>query len=174
MYKRNPKLSFKNATEVLDQSMLEAAELLRIYEAQHSIRLRVKQGQFKRLCPKIREDGVAVISGRVEKWMEISYDHQDLILLPYSHRLSKLYPEYVHNKDHLCIASTASKIRLHFWFTNLHRLVKSIKNRCIQCRKNSKLLQSQMMGQLPQERLKPAPAWSSTSLDFLAHLKLQE
>ena len=40
MYRRNPKLSFKNATEVPDQSMLEAAELLWIYEAQHSIRLK--------------------------------------------------------------------------------------------------------------------------------------
>ena len=121
---------------------------------------------MQRLCPKIREDGVVVISGRVEKWMKISYDHQDLILLPYSHPLSKLYAEYVHKKDHLGIASTASKIRLHFWITNLHRLVKSIENTCIQCRKNSKLLQSQMVGQLPQERFKPAPAWSSTSLDF--------
>ena len=85
MYRRNTKLSFKNATEVPDQSMLEAAELLCIYEAQYSIRLQAEQGQFKRLCPKICKDGVVVISGRVEKWMEISYDNQDLILLPYSH-----------------------------------------------------------------------------------------
>ena len=99
--------------------------------------------------------------------MEISCDHQDLILVPYSHRLSKLYAEHVHNKDYLGIASTASKIRLHFSITNLHRLVKSIKNRCIQCRKNSKLLQSRVIRQLSQERLKPAPAWSFTRLDFL-------
>ena len=56
MYRRNPKFSFKNATEVLGQAMLEAAELLWIYEAQHSIRLQVEQGQYKRLCPKIREN----------------------------------------------------------------------------------------------------------------------
>ena len=62
-YRRNPKVSFKNATEVPDQSMLEAAELLWIYEAQYSIRLQVKQGQFKRLCPELHEDGVVVISG---------------------------------------------------------------------------------------------------------------
>ena len=68
MYRRNPKLSFKNATDVLGQSMLEAAELLWIYEAQHSIRLQVEQGQYKRLCPKICENGVVVITGRVEKW----------------------------------------------------------------------------------------------------------
>ena len=173
MYRRNPKLSFKNATEVPDQSMLEAAELLWIYEAQYSIRLQVEQGQFKRLCPQTREDGVVVISGRVEKWMEISYDHQDVILLPYSHRLSKLHAEHVYNKDHLGIASTASKIKLRFWITNLYRLVKSVKNRCIQCRKNSKLLQSQMMGQLPQERLKPAPAWSFTSLDFFGPFEIR-
>ena len=88
---------------------------------------------------------ILVISGKVEKWMEISYDHQDLILLPYSHRLSKLYAEHVYNKGHLGIASTASKAGLHFWITNLHRCVKSVRNRCIQCRKNSKLLQSKVV-----------------------------
>ena len=150
--------------------MLEAAELLWIYEAQYSVRLQVEQGQFKRLCPKIREDGVVVISGRVEKWMEISYDHQDLILLPYSHRLSKLYTEHVQNKDHLGIASKLDC----FWITDLHRLVKSVTNKCIQCRKNSKLLQSQVMGQLPQERRKPAPAWSFTSLDFFGPFEIRE
>ena len=103
--------------------------------------------------------------------MEISYDHQDLILLPYSFRLSKLYAEHIHNKEHLGISSTASKSRLRFWITNLHRLVKSIRNRCIWRRKNSKLLQSQVMGQLPQERLKPAPAWSFTSLDFFGPIR---
>ena len=41
MYRRNPRLSFKNAIEVPDQSMLEAAELLWIHEAQHSVRLQV-------------------------------------------------------------------------------------------------------------------------------------
>ena len=50
--------------------------------------------------------------------MEISYYHQDLILLPYSHQPSKLYAEHVHNKDHLGIASAASKIRLRFEITN--------------------------------------------------------
>ena len=52
MYKRNPKLFFKNATEVPDQSVLEAAELLWICEAQHSIRLQVEQGQFQKAILK--------------------------------------------------------------------------------------------------------------------------
>ena len=48
-----------------------------------------------------------------------------------------------------------------------------IKNRCIQCRKNSKLLQSQVMSQLPQERLKAAPAWSFTSSDFFGPFEIR-
>ena len=30
-----------------------------------------------------------------------------------------------------------------------------------------------MMGQLPQERLKPAPAWSSTSLDYFGPFEIR-
>ena len=51
-------------------------------------------------------------------------------------------------------------------------LVKSIKNKCLQFGKDSELLQFQVTGQLPQERLKPAPTWSFTSLDFFGPFEI--
>ena len=45
-------------------------------------------------------------------------------------------------------------------------MVKSIRYNCVQCRKLCKNLETQVMGQLPIDRLKPAPAWSSTCIDY--------
>ena len=61
-------------------------------------------------------------SDRAEKWMEITYDHQELILLLHNHQFVTLYAEHIHSnydhmgvgasaKFHLGISSTVAKIR---------------------------------------------------------------
>lgn len=40
---------------------------------------------------QIQDDGIYVISGRAEKWLEIGYNKEDIILLPYQHRFAQLY-----------------------------------------------------------------------------------
>ena len=99
--------------------------------------------------------------------MEMSHNKGDVILLPYQHRLSKLYSRHVHVKGHHGVLTTASKIRSKFWIlTKLLKLVKSIKLNCIGCRRLDKKLSEQVMGNLPIERLKPARPWYSTSIDL--------
>ena len=75
---------------------------------------------------------------------------------------------------HLGVLSTASKIRSRFWIIRLLKLVKYIKNNCIICRKMEKKLCEQIMGKLPIERLKPAPAWDATALDFFGPFKIKD
>lgn len=98
--------------------------------------------------------------------MNLNYNVSRIILLPYDHRFSRLYAEFIHNECHYGVAATASKIRSRFWISNLEKMAKSIRYSCVQCRKLDKKLCSQIMGKLPIDRLKPAPAWSSTSLDL--------
>ena len=81
LYDRNPKSSLKNATNDLTPHDLEKAELFWIREAQQNIGKDIENGKYKRLCPKMGEDldGVYVIRGRSELWMEISiYSDPDL------------------------------------------------------------------------------------------------
>ena len=74
-YKRNLSLylTFKNATQDLNSKDIERAEIFWIREAQKTMDKHVKDEKYKRLCPRIRSDGIYVISGRGEKWMEMSY-----------------------------------------------------------------------------------------------------
>lgn len=98
LYERNPRLTFKNSTQDLNSKDIERAEIFWIREAQKTMDKHVKDGKYKRLCPRIRSDGIYVISGRGEKWMEMSYSKGDVILLPYQHRLSKLYSRHFMRK----------------------------------------------------------------------------
>ena len=72
----------------------------------------------------------------------------------------------VSRKFHLGISSTVAKIRSRFWVNNLTKLVKSIRHKCIPYKIDNQRVETQSIGKLPVERLKPNTAWSNTSLDF--------
>ena len=98
--------------------------------------------------------------------MKTSYNCDELILLPFDHRLSYLYAMKIHNESHSGVPATSCKIRLRFWILKLDKLVRKIRFNCVICRKNTRLCASQIMAPLPETRLKPSPAWSHTSLDL--------
>jgi hypothetical protein len=131
------------------------------------------KNRFKRLGAKRRPDGIIVVGGRLESWMKATYNKQELILLPYDHRLSRLYVELVHKQGHTGISATACKVRLKFWIIKLEQVVRSVRFNCVICRKNTKKCCEQIMGPLPDVRINPAPAWSSVSLDLFGPFEIR-
>ena len=174
LYKRKPRPSLKNVTSPLTPEDIDRAERFWILRCQKLLTADMEKGRFKRLCPRTREDGIIVVGGRVEKWLEISYNKNDLILLPYEHRFARLYAEYIHQRGHHGVSSTVSKIRARFWITNIQRMVRSIKYNCVICKKIDKQLCQQKMGKLPEERLKPSPPWHYTGIDLFGPFKIRD
>ena len=66
---------------------------------------RLERGDFNRLYHFQEPDGVIEVGGRVERCIQISYDNQKLVLLPYNQRFSRLFADHVHNEAHLDNAS---------------------------------------------------------------------
>ena len=112
--------------------------MLWIKDAQSKFNCEEMKNGFPRLAPLQIEDGSWVLGTRTKKWMEMSYNNKFVYLLPYKHHFSKLYATFVHSISHLGVALTVSKIRLHFWIINIHKMVKSIVYQCVTCRKNRK------------------------------------
>ena len=108
------KPSLKNLMKAPTKEMLENAEVLWIKDAQYMILDKIQKGGFQRLCPKQRSDGIYVVSGRAERWHTNNYNEEGLILLPSEHKIAKLYAEYVHNRCHLGVLATVSKVRSRF------------------------------------------------------------
>ena len=164
--KKTPKPSLKNLAAPVEAECVQNAELLWIKEAQKSLQQRFEKGKFNRLCARKRKDGIIVVGGRIPKSSESSYDEQELILMPFDHRVSRLYAERVHSRGHNGVSTTMSKIRTRFWILKLRKMARAIREQCVICRKKQKILESQVMGTLPKERVTPAPPWSSTAVDF--------
>lgn len=134
----------------------------------------IKHGMYRRLYPRLRDDGIYVISGRAEKQLEIGYNKKDIILLPCQHRFARLYQEYIYAKGHHRVLTTASKIHARFWITKLLKMIQSVKINCLKCKKLDKKLSGQVMGNLPKERLKPASPWYSTSIDLYGPFTIRD
>lgn len=170
LYHKEPKATLKNATQEITSKDVKAEEVFWIKEAQRNMNNDIKHGTYRRLCPRLRDDGIYVISGRAEKWLEIGYNKEDIILLPYQHRFARLY----HAKGHHGVLTSASKIRARFWITKLLKMIQSVKLNCVTCKKLDKKLSGQVMGNLPKERLKPAPPWYSTSIDLFGPFTVRD
>ena len=169
-----PKPSLKNAVKILTTTDIEKAETFWIKKAQESVKQELNEGKFKRLCPRTCEDGIIVVNGgRAEKWLHMSYNQREVILLSHKHRFSRLYTEHIHKQAHQGVAATASKVRSRYWIPRLPKMVKSIKFNCAVCKKIEKELTGQVMGKLPEECLKPAPPWSSTAFDLFGPFKIR-
>ena len=131
MYQKEPKPSCRNACNELRPADIKKAEIALYVEAQSFTKEHLSQGEMKRLCHVIREDGVIVVGGRVENWFKYRYDDEELVVLPYNHRLSRLLAEYIHmDGGHLEVAATVSKIRFGYpksenWFNPLGLVVSS-------------------------------------------------
>ena len=93
---RNLRPSLKNAAKTLTPADIGRAEIFWIRKAQESLKEQVIEGKFKRLCPRTREDGIIVIGSHAAKWMQMSYNQHEVILLAHDHRFSRLYTERIH------------------------------------------------------------------------------
>lgn len=173
MYRRiNGKPSLYNACKYPQLEEMKKGEVMQIKGAQRDIDIGDKN--LRRLAPHKDSNGIIIVKGRIENWMEESYNRTELILLPYKHQLSRLYATYIHQLSHSGVSSTVCKIRERFWIIGAHKLVKSIKFNCLTCKRLDKDLSKQQMGQLPIERLKPSPPWYHCGVDLFGPFQIRD
>ena len=144
---------------------MKDAELMWIQDAQRSLENDVKPQTMRRLGAS-KGNGIFLVGSRLESWTDYTYNNKNPILLSAKSQFARLYAQHIHDLCHLGTSAVACKIRAKFWIIGLRKLLRSIKFKCVVCKKSNELLQQQVMGQLPEERTKPAPGWSYVRLDL--------
>ena len=166
------KPSLKNVGQILKRKNLQEAERMWIIASQADLSTQIKPETLKRLSTN-NDNGVIRVGTRLESWQNLTYDGQPPVLLSAKSQLAKLYTSMIHNACHLGVASVMTKVRRRFWIVGLRQLVRSIRFKCVKCKRlNGKTIE-QVMGKIPTERLQPAPAWSYTSVDFFGPYEIK-
>ena len=158
--------SFSCIGKNICSEMLQAARNAWIFDAQNELKEQFERNKFSRLGAYCRNDGIIVVGSRLSRNNIMSYDNEELVLLPYGHKMSRLFVEFIHGLSHVGVSATVAKSRLHFWIIGVRRMVRAVVHKCVICKRNQGITESQQMGLLPECRLKPAPAWYTTYLDF--------
>ena len=149
----------------LNPDVLHRAEKLWVRDAQEQHLDKVKNGKFDRFCPQV-SCGIIYVGGRVSQVIQPAWNQQSLILLPYRHQFSRLLAEHEHVKGgHLGVAASVARVRLNYWVINVFNMTKSIRFKCVVCRRRQKLLCGQKMADLPLDRLMPTPPFHNTGID---------
>ena len=108
------------------------------------------------------------VGGRVERWMQATWNRQRFILLPQKHSISLLIARYEHAKGgHLGVQASIAKVRSRYWILGVNKLMRRIVAQCVKCRKKLARTVEQVMSPLPLERLQPAPTFSSVCIECL-------
>ena len=148
---------------------LENAKCMWIMEAQKQLNLEA----LKKLQPTV-EDGVVVVGGRTERWMQATWNKQKLILLPREHHISLLIARYGHDSGgHLGVVASVAKVRATYWIIGIHRIMRNIVLRSVKCKKKLMSLCGQVMSPLPIERLQPSPPFANICIDYFGPYQIR-
>jgi len=157
--------TFKQAQSIIIKNMqLEAyGEDLKLL--QNSERLPATS-PLKKLSPIIDAEGLLRVGGRLEH-ADLKFEERHPLILPSSHHATTLIVRYYHARvQHQGRHFTLGAIRSHgLWILGGKRLINSVINSCIKCKKLRGRQQIQKMADLPVDRLTPAPSFSFVGLD---------
>ena len=125
-----------------------------------------KSSPLRCLKPFLDSDGVMCVGGRMP-------DHHPYII-PHDHPCARAIAWHYHGQAHAGAEWTLTLLRDEFWIVRARPLVRKIVRSCITCRRSRAKPLTQLMADLPEERLKSdKPAFSYIGIDVFGPLTVK-
>ena len=126
------------------------------------------------LHPFMDRDGLLRIGGRLSQG-PLSFNQKHPIMLSAKDELTIRHFEQIHvNLSHCGPTLLFSSAGQKFYCTGARQLARQVCHQCMVCRKIAVRTQTQLMGQLPPARITPAPAFTTTGVDYAGPVTLKE
>ncbi|GBM43421.1 hypothetical protein AVEN_18595-1 [Araneus ventricosus] len=153
--------------EPLTVEEIRSAENKLIQHAQ--ISLFDKKGlssNISNLFPFVDEERILRVGGRLEN-ASVPYPHKHPAILPKGSKLSKIYFESLNRRlFHVGPLGMLNAVRLKFWPLSGRSIARKTVHQCVTCFKSRPILSSQIMGNLPSERVNISGPFTITGLDL--------
>ena len=128
-----------------------------------------KGSNLCKLDPFLDEQGLLRIKGRLEH-ADLTFESKHPVIIPKCH-LAKLLVSFQHIfLKHAGVSSIMSSLRSSLWKTGIRRLAKSVTKKCVRCQRHDSRACGQPVAPLPELRVKAAPPFTVTGLDFAGPL----
>ncbi|MEL6805866.1 MAG: integrase zinc binding domain-containing protein, partial [Bacteroidota bacterium] len=117
--------------------------------------------------PFIGVDRVIRAGGRI-KDARVGYNQRHPVLLPRNDEDVRSYINHVHaNNLHCGLEATLNATRQRVWILQGRAQIKVQLNKCVICQRRRKMPTPQLMGSVPEHRLKTIPPFTSTLCDLM-------
>ncbi|XP_062541892.1 uncharacterized protein LOC134209885 [Armigeres subalbatus] len=118
-------------------------------------------------------DGIICVGGRLGN-APISSGRRHPMILDSHHPLTKLILiDYHHRLLHGGPLLMIACVRERFWPLSVRNLARRVLHECIRCFRARPRVHEQLMGDLPLERVSPAPAFQRVGIDYCGPFELQ-
>ncbi|GFU53198.1 integrase catalytic domain-containing protein [Trichonephila clavipes] len=122
--------------------------------------------KLRNLKPFIDSDGLLRVGGRSSN-SDLLYVNKHSAILPGNHNLTVQIIAHFHRKNlHTGASSLLHYAREKFWPLNGRSLCRKVVHECLVCFKSRPLVTSQLMGNLPHDRVVPDYPFNCSGVDF--------
>ncbi|GFX25143.1 integrase catalytic domain-containing protein [Trichonephila clavipes] len=122
--------------------------------------------KLRNLNPFIDSDGLLRVGGRLSN-SDLPYVNKHPAILPGNHNLTVQIIVHFHRKNlHTGASSLLHYVREKFWPLNGRSLCRKVVHECLVCFKSQLLVTSQLMGNLPRDRVVPDYPFNCSGVDF--------
>ena len=138
------------------------AEEMKSLRAEKEIPINSKILQFS---PFIDQQGLIRAQGRIGK-IQLSFETKHPILSHWKHHVVELFLQNEHkNSHHGGTEHVRNIVQQKFWILGIRNAFRSIRNKCIRCRKGRAQTVTPVMAELPRERLDASTAFANVGVD---------
>ncbi|XP_045499398.1 uncharacterized protein LOC123697024 [Colias croceus] len=132
-----------------------------------------KRSPLRTLCPILDRNGILRVGGRIDK-AHANHNTKHPIIMPAKSHLTQLLISDAHEKTlHGGPQIMINYIRTKYWIVRCRDLVKQHYRKCLTCLRYSKASRVQLMGQLPDTRLKPCKPFTATGVDYAGPVNIK-
>ena len=118
------------------------------------------------LNPFLNGSQLLRVGGRLEN-SDLTFDQQHPLILAKGHHITTLIVEDIHKKNlHASGQLLLSFIRQKYWIPDARNVLRKITQKCLTCFRLKAATATQLMGQLPEVRVKPSKPFTNTGVDY--------
>lgn len=133
-----------------------------------------KKSKLVSLTPFLDDYNIVRVRGRLKNSI-LPYRQKHPIILSSNHHFTKILIDHAHfNTLHGGAHLTLSHIRHQFWIIHARKTVQNHLRHCIQCFRNKPRPTTQLMGDLPTQRINPPRRpFLATGVDYTGAIELK-